>query len=136
MFIFSASSVYAEADIESKKVVNSVSYDHVLNWSVGLIVVLGVFFACIWLMRKMGTLPSYSREKMKVIAGLSLGGREKLVLVQIGEKQMVLGVSPGRVNNLLVLEGEDCVSLESNEKITEGEFAKNLKQMIGGSSNE
>jgi flagellar protein FliO/FliZ len=130
------SAVYAGAGIESKKIVKSVTYDHVLNWLLGLVFVLGLFFACIWFMRKMGALPVNSREKMKVVAGLSLGGREKLILVQIGEKQMVLGVSPGSVNNLLVLEGEDCMFQEDSDKKAGGEFAKNLKQVMAGSLNE
>ncbi|MCK5830010.1 MAG: flagellar biosynthetic protein FliO [Methylococcales bacterium] len=136
VFIFSTSIVYAGVGGEGKKPISSVTYDHVLNWSLGLVFVLGLFIACIWFMQKMGKLPINSREKMKVVAGISLGGREKLVLVQIGEKQMVLGVSPGRVNNLLVLEGEDCMLQESSDKKAEGEFAKNLKQIMAGSLNE
>ncbi len=131
--MFATSPVFAAIETESKKVATSVSYTHVLNWSIGLIFVLALFFACVWLMKKMGTLPGNTKENMRVIGGLSLGMREKLVLVQIGNKQMVLAVTPGRINKLLVLEGEDKIVQQSKE---EGDFSNKLKQIMSGSSNE
>lgn len=128
--------VYAVVDTESKKLVKTVSYQHVLNWSLGLIIVLCLFFACIWMMRKMGNLSINSRENMKVISALSLGMREKLILVQVGKKQLLLGVTPGRIDNLLVLEGEQQLFQQSSNKQAEGEFSKKLKQVISGSANE
>jgi flagellar protein FliO/FliZ len=90
-------------------------------------------------MKKMGALsPINSRDKMKVVAGLSLGGREKIVLVQVGEKQLLLGVSPGKIDNLLVLEGDDCIYQEKNNGMSEAEndFSHKLKQIMKGSLNE
>lgn len=133
--LFSVSSAYAAIDIDAKKPAKLVTYDHVLNWALGLMIVLALFFACIWLMRKVGALPENSKQKMRVIAGLSLGGRDRVVLVQVGEKQVMLGVSPGRVNNLLVLEGNECITQESSDK-PEGEFSQKLKQVMTGSLNE
>ncbi len=113
-----------------------VTSDHVMSWALGLIIVIALFFACIWLMRKMGALPENSKQKMRGIAGLSLGGREKVMLVQVGEKQIVLGVSPGRINNLLVLEENDRVVQEVKERDAESEFSQKLKQIMTGTLNE
>jgi flagellar protein FliO/FliZ len=136
VFLFSISSAYAAIDIDGKKPTRLVTYDHVVSWALGLIIVIALFFACIWLMRKMGALPENSKQKMRVIAGLSLGGREKVMLVQVGEKQIVLGVSPGRINNLLVLEDNDQVVQETKERPAEGEFSEKLKQIMTGTLNE
>jgi flagellar protein FliO/FliZ len=136
IFLFSISSTYAAIDIDGKKPTRLVTYDHVMSWALGLIIVIALFFACIWLMRKMGALPENSKQKMRVIAGLSLGGREKVMLVQVGEKQIVLGVSPGRINNLLVLEDNDQVVQETKERPAEGEFSEKLKQIMTGTLNE
>ncbi len=136
IFLFSISSTYAAIDIDGKKPTRLVTYDHVMSWALGLIIVIALFFACIWLMRKMGALPENSKQKMRVIAGLSLGGREKVMLVQVGEKQIVLGVSPGRINNLLVLEDNDRVVQETKERPAEGEFSQKLKQIMTGTLNE
>lgn len=40
------------------------------------------------------------RGPMRVLASLPLGQRERVVLVQVGEEQLLLGVAPGRVNLL------------------------------------
>lgn len=131
--MFANAPVFAAIETESKKVASSVSYTHVLSWSIGLIFVLALFFVCVWLMKKMGTMPGNTQDNMKIIGGLSLGMREKLVLVQIGNKQMVLAVTPGRINKLLVLEDEDKIVQQSK---TEGDFSFKLKQIMSGSSNE
>ncbi len=136
IFLFSISSVCTAIEIDGKKPTKLVTYDHVVSWALGLIIVIALFFACIWLMRKMGALPENSKQKMRVIAGLSLGGREKVMLVQVGEKQIVLGVSPGRINNLLVLENNDRVDQETKERPAEGEFSQKLKQIMAGTLNE
>ena len=42
---------------------------------------------------------------LKILGGMSMGGREKVVLVQAGNERILLGVAPGRVNCLHVLAG-------------------------------
>jgi flagellar protein FliO/FliZ len=52
---------------------------------------------------------------MRVIAGLPLGARERAVLVQVGNQQILLGVAPGRVQMLHVLESPvAATSIPSN----------------------
>jgi len=126
----SISSVFAA--IEQKQAVNTISTDHVLNWSLGLIIVLALFFTCVWVMKKMGALPVNAKDGMKVVAGLTLGMREKIILVQIGEKQLVLAVTPGRVEKLLLLEGEDTLFQQAKEENTEADFSQKLKQIMSG----
>jgi len=136
IFTCSFSSAFALIETTDKKVATTVTSTHLLSWSVGLVFVLALFFACIWFMRKIGALPNSSDSNMRVVGGLSLGVREKLVLVQVGEKQLLLGVTPGRVSNLLVLEGTDQIFKEKIPESGEGEFSKKLKQLLAGPSNE
>lgn len=128
----SVSPVYAAVE----KATNTLSSAHVMNWALGLIVVLCLFFACAWLVRKTGALSLNTKTNMKVVSGLSLGMREKLILVQLGDKQLVLGVTPGRIDKLLVLEGDDQLLNKAPDKRTEGDFSKKLKQVLAGSENE
>jgi flagellar protein FliO/FliZ len=70
----------------------------------GLLLVVGTILALAWLSRRLnGVLPG-NGKLMKVLAVLPLGSREKLVLVEVGEQQLVLGVTPGQINTLHVLE--------------------------------
>ncbi len=112
------------------------SYSQIMNWGLGLIVVLSIFFACVWFMRKTGALPTQTKDNMQVVGGLSLGMREKLVLVQVGKKQMVLAVTPGKIDNLLVLDGEDQLYQEKQSDVAKSDFSNKLKQMMAGTLRE
>ncbi len=136
VFLCSFSSAFAIVENDSKQVVKTVSYEHVLNWSLGLIIVLLIFFVCVWFMRKMGALPLNSKQSMRVIGGVSVGMREKLIVVQVGEKQLVLGVTPGRIDKLLMLEGNEQLFKAQSGSEDEGDFASKLKQIMTGPANE
>ncbi len=92
-----------------KQPVRTVSPADIAAWGFGLAIVLGVFFLCVWGMRKLSGLNVGSAEKIRMVGGLSLGMREKVILLQVGKKQLILGVTPGRIETLLVLEGDDCL---------------------------
>lgn len=62
--------------------------------------ILGAFY----LMRRAGTGPRGAGRQIRFVDALALGQRERIVLVQVGEEQIVLGVSPGRVERVHVLE--------------------------------
>lgn len=136
IFFYAITPVFSATKIEQKQTVSIVSYEHVVSWSVGLIVILILFFACVWFMKKMGALPVNTKDGMRVVSGLSLGMREKLVLVQVGEKQLVLGVTPGRIEKLLVLEGKDTLYQQNNADNTEADFSQKLRQVMSGARNE
>jgi flagellar protein FliO/FliZ len=70
----------------------------------GLAVVLGLIFGAAWFLRRLGGLPLAGSQTIQVLGGTSVGPRERVVLVQVGETQILLGVAPGRVQALHVLE--------------------------------
>ena len=113
-----------------KQTVRTVSSGDMLHWSVGLLIVLSIFFLCVWAMRKLSGITVNGAEKMRVVGGLSLGMREKVILLQIGKKQLVLGVTPGRIDALHVLEGDDCLNSEESSIGKDGGFGAILMQMM------
>ena len=70
----------------------------------GLALVLGAIVVTAWLARRTMQLRPGLHGRLRVLGGLSVGGRERVVLVQVGSAQIVLGVAPGRVQALHVLE--------------------------------
>ena len=70
-----------------------------LQFAFGLAIVLGLIVAAGWFMKRFSLGPS-AGGLVKVIAGASVGQRERVVVVEIGDTWMVLGVAPGRVNAL------------------------------------
>lgn len=69
----------------------------------GLAVVLALIVALAWAVRRFGRVQPLPAGALRVLGGLSLGARERLVLVKVGEAQLLLGVAPGRVQTLHVL---------------------------------
>ncbi|MCX7103230.1 MAG: flagellar biosynthetic protein FliO [Methylobacter sp.] len=128
-------SCFAVQDSDSpKQAARVVSSGDMLNWTVGLLIVLAIFFFCVWGMRKLNGVAVSSAEKMRVVGGLSLGIREKVILLQVGKKQLVLGVTPGRIDTLHVLEGDDCLNqgeLSTSKNLDNG-FAYHLMQVMKG----
>lgn len=86
-----------------------------LQWLFGLLMVIGTILGCAWLLRKFGNLHSGATPNLRVVGGISLGAREKVVLLQVGRKQLVLGVTPGRIETLCVLEEDETVPNSSPE---------------------
>jgi flagellar protein FliO/FliZ len=120
------------ADI-SKPVARAAASGNIANWSLGLIIVLCVFFLCVWGVRKLGGLTVNGAQQMRIIGGLSLGMREKIMLVQVGEKQLILGVTPGRIQTLHVLENDECL-LKASAIDAGGGFGEKLMQAMKGKS--
>ena len=70
-----------------------------------LLIVLIAIFAVAWVARRMrGFSNRVAGGSLDVIADIPLGQKERAVLLKVGSKQILLGVAPGRVNTLHVLE--------------------------------
>ncbi|CAA9890990.1 Flagellar protein [Candidatus Methylobacter favarea] len=119
----------------AKPSARAVSSSDLISWSMGLLIVLSIFFLCIWGLRKLAVLTVNGAEKLRIVGGLSLGMREKVILLQAGKKQLILGVTPGRIQTLHILEGDDCL-LRDDPLILAREtgFAQKLRQALKGRS--
>ena len=71
----------------------------VLQMMFGLAVVIALLFACLWLIRRLSA-PRGGGAAIKVLGAAAVGPRERVVLVEIGEQVLVLGVAPGSVTRL------------------------------------
>lgn len=124
------SATMSAADIP-KQPARTVASGDIAQWSMGLLIVLSVFFLCVWGVRKLTGLTVSGAEKIRVVGGLSLGLREKVIVLQVGKKQLVLGVTPGRIETLHVLEGDDCLIKETTVATTaETGFAQAVLEAI------
>lgn len=69
-----------------------------------LALVLAAVFAAGWLLRRLRGFGRLGADAIEIVADAAVGTKERAVLVQVGKQQMLLGVAPGRVNLLHVLE--------------------------------
>jgi flagellar protein FliO/FliZ len=66
----------------------------------GLALVLGLIVLASWLLRRFGAGQTASGSLIRVITAASVGPRERVVLVEVQDTWLVLGVAPGRVSTL------------------------------------
>lgn len=76
---------------------------NIVQLIMGLLIVLVLIFVFAWLGKNYGGFRSSAGGAVKVVATMSMGTREKLVVVQVGEEQLLIGVSPGGISTLHVL---------------------------------
>ena len=69
-----------------------------------LLLVLVAIFAVAWVARRMRGFNNRVGDAIDVLADIPLGQKERAVLLKVGAKQILVGVAPGRVNTLHVLE--------------------------------
>jgi flagellar protein FliO/FliZ len=90
----------------------------------GLFVVLMIIAAAAWFSRRFGHFQATAGGSLRIIGGLHLGAKERLVVVQVGEEQLLLGVAPGRVATLHVLAKPLNVTGEGAFKDGQGGMAR------------
>jgi flagellar protein FliO/FliZ len=79
--------------------------ESLLNTAGGLLLVLAVIVGGAWLFKRYTHLPLGGKGMVRVVGGASVGARERVVVVEVEETRIVLGVAPGQVNKLHVLPG-------------------------------
>jgi flagellar protein FliO/FliZ len=95
----------------------------------GLLLVLGLIFFLAWLLRRVQQAgPAGKGQVIELIGSRALGPRDRLMLVQVGNEQILLGLSPGTITALHVL--KEPVQVPSSEKATP-EFAQRLMDILG-----
>jgi flagellar biosynthetic protein FliO len=97
-----------------------------LQTILGLIVIIGLILLSAWVMRKIS--PSMgSNSLLKVISATSVGPREKVVIVEIEEQWLVVGVTSSQVNLLKKLPKGVLPSLGN---VNNSSFVSKLKEVM------
>jgi len=73
----------------------------------GLLLILALIIGLGWLFRRYGRLPVAGKGMVTILGGVSLGPRERAVVLQVGDARLLVGVAPGRVQTLHVIEGSE-----------------------------
>ena len=96
----------------------------------GLLLVLGLIFFLAWLLRRVQQAgPAGKGQVIELIGSRALGPRDRLMLVQVGNEQILLGLSPGTITALHVL--KEPVQVPSATEKATPEFAQRLMELMG-----
>jgi len=116
-------------DAPVKQIVDPLAGTNIIQMIGGLIFVLILVFAIAWLLRRVGGVSLTGGGALKVVGGMSMGSRDRVVLLQVGDEQLLLGVSPGRVQTLHVLEKPIVVEQST---MSTSIFADKLAEVLKG----
>jgi flagellar protein FliO/FliZ len=107
----------------------ALSAGSVLQVIFSLALVLGIIGLVAWLLKRMN-LPQHGLGKqLKVISGIAVGQRERILLVEVKDTWLVVGVAPGNVQTLHTLP-KDVTPVQSDEMPPgETRFQSWLKQI-------
>jgi flagellar protein FliO/FliZ len=82
----------------------------------GLVIVLGLLYGFFWLLRRFSPGQTGVQGVVKVVGGVMLGPRERLVVVEVEDTWLLVGVASGHVSTLHTLprpEGVEAASSQS-----------------------
>ncbi|MFO7189160.1 MAG: flagellar biosynthetic protein FliO [Pseudomonadota bacterium] len=68
-----------------------------------LALVLAVIAGTAWLLRRIQRLPGSGNEVLRSVAAVAVGPKERVVVVEVGDTWLILGVAPGQVRTLHTL---------------------------------
>ncbi len=94
---------------------------------IGLAVVIALLLSSLWLIKRLSA-PRGAAAGLRVLGGMSLGSRERVVLLEVDGKVLVLGVTASSVNTLHTMEASALPrEALSPAAAPAGEFSKWLR---------
>lgn len=98
-----------------------------------LLLVIVLLLGLAWLLKRAGVTQGALNGQLSVIASVSVGQREKVVLIQAGQEQLLVGVTANEISLLHLLSEPIQVNTEvvnnAQPSLTEG-FAQKLNQAM------
>ena len=94
----------------------------------GLLVVLALLLGTLWLLKRIGQPRGPVAGLMRVVAGVAVGPRERVVILELGNSWLVLGVAPGQVTTLAEIPRQEVPVSPGNTSAKD--FPAWLKQVI------
>lgn len=97
LLVFCVNLYGAEHAVLPASTINMTDYFKVL---LGLVFVIALFLGSTFLFKRYGSPSMTGQGQIRLVDGLHLGNKERLVLVELNDKQILLSITPGQVNKL------------------------------------
>lgn len=94
----------------------------------GLILILGLIYGLSWFVKRFSQGAFMQNPTMKILSAMPLGTRERLLLVDVGGKQLLLGVTATHINTLHVFD-EPVVQEEKSAPVA-SDFSQKLMAIL------
>lgn len=96
-----------------------------------LIFVLALMVGGAWLLKRFNPKGfGGGNSNVKLVGALSVGARERILVVEVGEQWIVVGASPGRMNALATMPRQESSEAPAAPSLSGASFAEWFKQTI------
>ena len=110
--------------------VAATSFVSLLQVLLGLGMVLAAIGGTAWLLRKLAPGQVAASGALRVVGGVAVGPKERVVLVDVGETRLVLGVAPGHIATLHQMPRPAEDSTKSANEVPAESFYARLKEIL------
>lgn len=99
--------------------------------TLSLLLVLAAIVTVAWLLKRMNLAQQGTGNFLKVIGSVAIGQRERVVLVEVGDTWLLVGVGPSQIRTLHTMAKTEAWPSESPAQATaDNKFAKLLSSML------
>lgn len=109
----------------------AVTSGSILQVLFSLLLVLAAVVLVAWILKRINLPQQGAGSLLKVVGGVAVGQRERIVLLEVNDTWLVVGVAPGQVNALHSMpKAALAVPQADSQPVADGKFQGWLKQMI------
>ncbi len=73
---------------------------HIWQIIISLVFILLLIFTSAWLLKRFGKINGLASSQMQILANVSVGQRERIILLEVGNEQLLIGVTASKINML------------------------------------
>jgi len=85
--------------------VEPLSWGSIFSVMLGLALVLGLLLATVWLIRRLQQIQPQSQNAIQIVAQLPIGMKERLMIIRVGDENVLVGCTAGQIRTLHVWQG-------------------------------
>lgn len=128
MMMFLSAPLLAQEPISQIAPIDPVSGSYLGRIIIGLALILILIFVLAWAMKKMHLAPQSGHNLIQIVSAISVGHRDRIALIQVGEEQILVGLTPGRMQKLHEMKSR--VQVSEHEKTTHTQFSEKFTQLM------
>jgi flagellar protein FliO/FliZ len=125
-FLFLAASLARAAEVGAGSTVPDLGTS-ALQMIFGLLLVLGLLLGTLWLLKRISQPRGHVAGLLRVVAGVAVGSRERVVILELGNSWLVLGVAPGQVSTLAEIPRQEMPAAPAPRDFV-GQLAERLRK--------
>jgi flagellar protein FliO/FliZ len=96
----------------------------------GLIAVLALMGVAAWFFKRLGPIANGHHVPVKVIGGVNVGNRERIMVIEVADQWIVVGVTAQQITTLTTMPKQEKESSDTSAIVPEKMFSTWLKRTL------